>query len=103
MRSEIAAPANDAAPGIADRANGLRAIGVELNGEPPIAQVSTNVEQPLQLPLSAVVQAVREQAEIARVELVGLVPRAALAGFPADLPWRGGDPTARTIENALGF
>jgi glutamate formiminotransferase/glutamate formiminotransferase/formiminotetrahydrofolate cyclodeaminase len=82
---------------------GLRAIGVELSGRGPVAQVSTNVERPLQVPLSAVVEAVRKHAEIARAELVGLAPRAALAGFPADLPWRGGDPGARTIENALGF
>ncbi|HEX5309882.1 MAG TPA: hypothetical protein VFW38_12485 [Solirubrobacteraceae bacterium] len=82
---------------------GLRAIGVELGGRAPIAQVSTNVERPLQTPLAAVVAAVREHAEVARVELVGLAPAAALTGFPADLLWRGGDPQARTIENALDF
>lgn len=82
---------------------GLRAIGVELTGPGPIAQVSTNVERPLELPLAAVVAAVRKHAEVARAELVGLAPEAALAGFPADVPWRGGDPEARTIENALDF
>jgi glutamate formiminotransferase/glutamate formiminotransferase/formiminotetrahydrofolate cyclodeaminase len=69
----------------------------------PVAQVSTNVERPLELPLRAVLEGVRAHAEIARVELVGLAPRAALADFPPDVPWIGGDPGARTIENALGF
>lgn len=67
------------------------------------AQLSTNVERPLELPLAAVVDAVSRHAEVERVELVGLAPRAALAGFPAGLPWRGGDPAAKTLENALGF
>jgi glutamate formiminotransferase/glutamate formiminotransferase/formiminotetrahydrofolate cyclodeaminase len=107
---------------------GVRAIGVELRsagpedgeiagpgggeqdperaahaGRLPIAQVSTNVERPLEVPLATVVAAVRRHAEVARAELVGLAPRAALVGFPADVLWRGGDPQARTIENALGF
>lgn len=66
-------------------------------------QVSTNVERPLEVPLRAVVDAVREHSEIARVELVGLAPRAALEGLPDDLVFVGGDPMAQTIENALGF
>jgi glutamate formiminotransferase / 5-formyltetrahydrofolate cyclo-ligase len=104
---------------------GLRAIGVELRvgrasvgatataEGPTIAQVSTNVERPLEVPLRAVVEAVAKHAGIARVELVGLAPRAALQGFPAEIPWLadrrsrrssiGGDSAARTIENALGF
>jgi len=102
---------------------GLRAIGVGLRGggapttgslehvarvrarskEPPVAQVSMNVERPLEVPLREVVAAVRRHADIARAELVGLAPRAALAGFPAEIPWRSGDPEAQLIENALGF
>ncbi|MGH2878787.1 MAG: hypothetical protein ACRDK4_04165 [Solirubrobacteraceae bacterium] len=81
---------------------GLRAIGVELRSN-GVAQVSTNVERPLEVPLRAVLDAVARHADIARAELVGLAPRAALIGFPAEIPWRGGDPAARTIENALGF
>jgi hypothetical protein len=50
-----------------------------------------------------VLEAVRRHAEVARAELVGLAPRAALAGLPADLAWRGGRPEARTLENALGL
>ncbi|HEU0249421.1 MAG TPA: hypothetical protein VFR48_01730 [Solirubrobacteraceae bacterium] len=81
---------------------GLRAIGVELRSD-GIAQVSTNVERPLEAPLRYVVEAVARHADVARVELVGLAPRAALDHFPAEIPWRGGDPEARLIENALGF
>ena len=66
-------------------------------------QVSTNIERPLEVPLKVVVDAVREHGEIARAELVGLAPRAALEGLPDDLVFVGGDPMAQTIENALGF
>jgi glutamate formiminotransferase / 5-formyltetrahydrofolate cyclo-ligase len=68
-----------------------------------VAQVSMNVERPLEVPLSAVVEVVRRHAEIARAELVGLVPRAALEGFPADVPLGEFDPGVHVIENALGF
>ena len=46
------------------------------------AQVSMNVERPLELPLRAIVEAVRRHAEVACAELVGLAPRAAFEGFP---------------------
>lgn len=86
--------------GGADGLPGVRAIGVALSGGP---QVSTNVERPLEVPLRAVVDAVCAHSEIARAELVGLAPRAALEGLPEDLLFAGGDPMAQTIENALGF
>jgi hypothetical protein len=38
---------------------------------------------------------------VARVELVGLAPRAALAGFPDDVPFPGFDPARHIIENAI--
>jgi glutamate formiminotransferase len=79
---------------------GLRAIGVELSGA--IAQVSMNVERPLELPLAEVVEAVRRHAEVASAELVGLAPRAAFEGFPLDLPLPGFDPERHVIEHALG-
>jgi glutamate formiminotransferase len=79
---------------------GLRAIGVELSGA--IAQVSMNVERPSELPLAEVVKAVGRHAEVASAELVGLAPRAAFDGFPADLPLPGFDPERHLIENALG-
>jgi glutamate formiminotransferase / 5-formyltetrahydrofolate cyclo-ligase len=77
------------------------AQGTPLRNTTP--QVSTNVERPLEVPLRTVVDAVREHGEIARVELVGLAPRAALEGLPDELIFVGGDPMAQTIENALGF
>jgi glutamate formiminotransferase/glutamate formiminotransferase/formiminotetrahydrofolate cyclodeaminase len=68
-----------------------------------VAQVSMNVERPLELPLKAVVEAVRRHAEVACGELVGLAPQAALEGFPKDVPLVGFDPSVHVIENALGF
>jgi glutamate formiminotransferase len=79
---------------------GLRAIGVQLDGG--VAQVSMNVERPLELSLAEVVRAVARHAPLASAELVGLAPRAALDGFPADLPMPGFDPVRHVIENALG-
>lgn len=80
---------------------GLRAIGVELTGG--VGQVSMNVERSLETPLAMVVEAVRRHAEVSRAELVGLAPRAAFEGFPADLPLPGFDPARHLIENALGL
>jgi glutamate formiminotransferase/glutamate formiminotransferase/formiminotetrahydrofolate cyclodeaminase len=79
---------------------GLRAIGVALSDG--LAQVSMNVERPLEVPLAAVVERVRAFVPVASAELVGLAPLAALAGFPEDLPMPGFDPARHVIENALG-
>ena len=79
---------------------GLRAIAVELHGGVP--QVSMNVERPFELPLAEVVAAVARHAPVAAAQLVGLAPRAAFEGFPADLPIPGFDPARHLIENALG-
>lgn len=107
--------------GGAEELPGLRAIGVSLSrggtqSESPmprprargmrsaeVAQLSMNVERPLELPLRAVIEAVRRHTEIARAELVGLAPRAAFDGFPDDVSLPGFDPEAHVIENALGF
>lgn len=80
--------------------SGLRAIAVELSGG--VAQVSMNIERPGDLPVARVVEAVRDLAAVSSGELVGLAPRAALAGMPADLPLPGFDPARQVIENALG-
>ncbi len=79
---------------------GVRAIGVPLSGDR--AQLSMNIERPLELSLGAVVRAVRPLAPLASAELVGLAPLAALEGFPEDLPLPGFDPERHVIENALG-
>ncbi|MGD0387228.1 MAG: glutamate formiminotransferase, partial [Solirubrobacteraceae bacterium] len=80
---------------------GLRAIAIELVSRQRTAQVSMNVEDPLALPLAAIVDAVSRHADIAAAEIVGLTPRAALAGFPAELELRGFDPARQIIENHL--
>jgi glutamate formiminotransferase / 5-formyltetrahydrofolate cyclo-ligase len=80
---------------------GVRAIGVALTGG--VAQVSMNVERPLQTPLALVIEVVRRHAHVASAELVGLAPRGALDGFPEDVPLPGFDPARHVIENALGF
>ena len=65
------------------------------------AQVSLNVERPLETPLAEVVDAVRRQAPAASAELVGLAPRAAMEGFPDDVPLQDFDPRRQLLENAL--
>jgi glutamate formiminotransferase/glutamate formiminotransferase/formiminotetrahydrofolate cyclodeaminase len=79
---------------------GVRAIGLMLDDRGR-AQVSTNVHDHRVTPLAAVVEAVRARAPMAEAELVGLAPRAAFDGFPADVPLRGFDPGRHLIENAL--
>jgi len=84
---------------------GLRAIGIELAGvkpHQPTPQVSMNVENPLDTPLAQIVEAVKRHAPIQSAELVGLAPRAALDGFPQDVPMPGFDPALHVIENRLG-
>jgi glutamate formiminotransferase len=78
---------------------GLRAIGVQLSGG--VAQVSMNVERPLEVPLARVVAAVSRHAEVASAELVGLAPQTALEGFPEEVRLVGFDPVRHVIERAL--
>lgn len=83
---------------------GVRAIALELEGG--VVQVSTNVHDPVGLPLARVVERVAQLAEphearVTAAEIVGLVPEAALAGFPEDLPIRGFDRDRGTIEARL--
>lgn len=83
---------------------GVRAIGIELPGER--SQVSTNVHDVVAVPLRAVVEEVRRLAEShgarpVEAELVGLVPEAAVEGYPADVPIRDFDPARHVIERRL--
>ncbi|HEX5762811.1 MAG TPA: hypothetical protein VFY04_06785 [Solirubrobacterales bacterium] len=83
---------------------GVRAIGLPLsNGR---TQVSTNVHDPLAVPLGEVVERVRSLgaslgAEPVEAELIGLIPEGALAGYPPEVPIRGFDPALHTIERRL--
>lgn len=82
---------------------GVRAIGIALGrGSKEVAQVSFNVEDPFEVPLAAVVTAVRRHAQIDCAELVGLAPAAAFAGFPENVPIPRFDPSLHLLENALG-
>jgi glutamate formiminotransferase/glutamate formiminotransferase/formiminotetrahydrofolate cyclodeaminase len=63
--------------------------------------VSVNVHDHRAVPLATVVDHVRSRAPVAEAELVGLAPRAAFEGFPADVPLRAFDPRRHVIENAL--
>lgn len=83
---------------------GVRAIGLLLSSGR--AQVSTNVHDPLAVPLGEVVERVRQLAvplgaRPLEAELVGLVPGAAVAGYPVDVPIRGFDPRQHLIERRL--
>jgi glutamate formiminotransferase/glutamate formiminotransferase/formiminotetrahydrofolate cyclodeaminase len=79
---------------------GVRALGLYL-AERKRAQVSTNVHDHQAVPLARIVEYVREHAEVAEVELIGLAPRAAFDGFPVDVPIRGFEPERHVLEEAL--
>lgn len=83
---------------------GVRAIGLLLSSGR--AQVSTNVHDPLAVPLGQIVERVRQLAaplgaRPLEAELVGLIPQAAVTDYPADVPIRGFDPVLHTIEARL--
>ena len=67
---------------------------------------STNVHDPVSTPLGEVVERVRVlaaplAARPVEAELIGLIPAAALAGYPGDVPIRDFDPARHTIERRL--
>ena len=83
---------------------GVRAIGLPLEGGR--SQVSTNVHDPIAVPLRVVVAraaelAAEHGARPVAAEIVGLVPAAALQGFPADLPIEDFDPERNLIERRI--
>ena len=83
---------------------GVRAIGVDLGRGR--AQVSTNVHDPVAVPLATVVERIGELAaphgdRPVSAEIVGLVPERALDGWPDDLPLEGFDPARQVIERRV--
>jgi glutamate formiminotransferase len=100
-----------AAAGIAARSReagggpaGLRAIAIDLGGGR--FQISTNVHDPLRLTLGEVVGLVASLAReaggrVVEAEVVGLVPKGALEGFPREVPIAGFDPARQLIERRL--
>ena len=83
---------------------GVRALGIDL-GEGR-TQVSTNVHDPIAVPLARVIEAVRSLAAArgarpVAAEVVGLVPEGSLDGLPDDVPLAGFDPAKHVIERRL--
>lgn len=83
---------------------GVRAIAIDLGDGR--TQISTNVHDPVAIPLGRVVEEIRRlagegDARPIAAELVGLVPAGALDGYPEDVPISGDDPHGRTIEARL--
>jgi glutamate formiminotransferase len=83
---------------------GVRAIGIDLEGGR--TQVSTNVHDPVAVPLATVVARVRElavpyEARVVSAEVIGLVPEAALAGWPDDVALPAFDPAKHVIERRV--
>ena len=60
----------------------MRALGLELPARGGVAQVSTNVEDHLAVPLAALVAAVARHADVAGCELVGLAPARGVRRLP---------------------
>src|SRR5439155_14438300 len=98
----------EAAREIADRVResggglaGVRALGIDLGGGR--TQVSTNLDDPIAVPLARVIERVRSLAaprgaRPVAAEVVGLVPEASLDGLPDDVPLVGFDPAKHVIE-----
>jgi glutamate formiminotransferase len=87
--------ARAAAAAVRARLPGVRALGLQLGDR---LQVSMNVERPDLVSLAEVTAAVRARVPVVEAELVGLAPRAALEGFPPDVPL---DRAERVLEDAL--
>ena len=66
---------------------GVRALGLHLRSRDTI-QVSTNIEDHRAVTATDVLNAVAGHAPVARAELVAPAPRAAIAGWPADVELR---------------
>lgn len=85
---------------------GVRAIGLPLSSGH--VQVSTNIQDLATTPLGVVVERIRSLAaplgaRPVEAELVGLIPVAALAGYPDDVPIRDFEPELQTIERRLAM
>ena len=101
VAQRVAAQVREAGGGLP----GVRAIGLPLDRS--LSQVSMNVHDPISVPLADVVALVRdlaaaEGAQATEAELVGLIPEAALVGYPDEVPIRDFDPDQRVIERRLG-
>jgi len=81
------------------RSDAVRALGLDVGGH---AQVSCNLIDPDRVGPAALYDAVASRADVARAELVGLVPASVLAAIPP-ARWRSLDlGPSRTIEARRG-
>ncbi len=83
---------------------GVRALGLRLSDGR--TQVSTNVHDPVSVPLGRIVSEVRRlagrhDAAPRSTEVVGMIPEAALVGYPEDVPIAGFDADTHVIERRL--
>lgn len=83
---------------------GVRALGLPWEGGR--SQVSINIHDARAVPLTVVVERVRELAaehgaRPVEAELVGLLSEAAIEGYPGDPPIRGFDPAQHVIERLV--
>ncbi|MEK6328060.1 MAG: glutamate formiminotransferase [Actinomycetota bacterium] len=83
---------------------GVRALGIDLGRGR--TQVSTNVHDPIAVPLAVVIErvgalAAARGAGLVAAEIVGLVPEASLDGLPEDPPLSGFDPARQVIERRV--
>ncbi len=98
---EVAAALREAGGGLP----GVRAIAIQLRDGR--IQISTNVHDPVGLPLDQLIAEIERLTaprggRLLAAELVGLIPAAALEGYPHDaVPIRDFDPDRRTIEARL--
>jgi glutamate formiminotransferase len=84
---------------------GVRALG--LPRDEGRSQVSLNIHDPEGVPLARILAEIKRLAaehgaKPVEAELVGLVPEAALEGYPDDPPIKDFDPMRDVIENVLG-
>lgn len=83
---------------------GVRAIAVGLGDGR--TQISTNIHDPVAVPLAAVVNGIRELAaprgaRAVAAEVIGLIPQGALEGWPEQAPLSGFDPAKHLIERRV--
>ena len=96
---EIAAELRESGGGLP----GVRAIGLEFGAR---TQVSTNVHDPVAVPLAEVASRTVQLAErhggrVVAGEIVGLVPEAAVDGFPPEIPLPGFERSRGLIEERI--
>ncbi len=99
VAESIAADLRESGGGI----GGVRAIAVDLGDR---AQISTNIHDPVSVPLGVVIEqvralAARNGARPVAGEVVGMVPEASLRELPDDVPLRGFDPELQVLERRL--